>query len=104
MVGNLIRNAIRYNRDGGRLTVLLKKTGSVARLTVQDTGVGIAEEDLDRIFDRFFTVDKSHGGTQGGFGLGLAVVKKICYISKWTIGVQSTLGEGTTFTIDFPLS
>ena len=103
VVGNLIRNAIRYNRDGGTLVVLLKKTGTGARLTVRDTGVGIAEENLDRIFDRFFTVDKSHGGTHGGFGLGLAVVKKICYISKWTIGVQSTLGEGTTFTVDFPL-
>ena len=77
-----------------------KDTGGV-RLTVTDTGIGIAEENLERIFERFFTVDKSHSGKNGGFGLGLAVVKKICRNAGWTLHVQSVLGEGTTFTVDF---
>ncbi|MBQ8374810.1 MAG: HAMP domain-containing histidine kinase [Clostridia bacterium] len=100
VLGNLMRNAVRYNRNGGRLTVSLKRTEKGARFTVSDTGIGIAEENLERIFDRFFTVDKSHSGKGGGFGLGLAVVKKICRNSGWIINVKSTLGEGTTFTVD----
>lgn len=95
--GNLIRNAIRYNRDGGSLTVALTKT----QFSVQDTGIGIAEEDRERIFDRFFTVDKSHSGKNGGFGLGLSVVKKLCKKAGWWIGVQSEVGKGSTFTVRF---
>ena len=102
VLGNLIRNAIRYNKENGSLFVGIKRkdTGGV-RLTVTDTGIGIAEENLERIFERFFTVDKSHSGKNGGFGLGLAVVKKICRKAGWTLHVQSVLGEGTTFTVDF---
>lgn len=101
VLGNLIRNAIRYNKENGSLFVGLKRTEKGARLTVTDTGIGIAEENLERIFDRFFTVDKSHSGKNGGFGLGLAVVKKICRKADWRLDVQSKLGEGTTFTVDF---
>lgn len=102
VIGNLIRNAIRYNKEGGTLSVSLKRTESGApRLIVADTGIGIAEENQERVFDRFFTVDKSHSGKGGGFGLGLAVVKKICNKSGWTIRLNSRLGEGTTFTVDF---
>lgn len=101
LLGNLLRNSIRYNKEGGQLTVKLERTQKKARLTVTDTGIGIAEENLDRIFDRFFTVDKSHNGQGGGFGLGLAMVKKICKLSGWEIRVSSKLGEGTTFTVDF---
>lgn len=100
VLGNLIRNAVRYNRDGGVLKVTLQRTERGARFAVEDTGIGIAEENLERIFDRFFTVDKSHNGKHGGFGLGLAVVKKICRNSGWVIHVKSTLGVGTTFTVD----
>lgn len=95
--GNLVRNAIRYNKDGGSVTVTLNFRG----LTVEDTGVGIAEENLDKVFSRFFTVDKSHSGKNGGFGLGLAVVKKICQKSGWKISVESTLGEGSKFSVLF---
>jgi len=98
--GNLIRNAIRYNKEDGKLTVSLKRTEKGARLTVEDTGIGIAEENLERIFDRFFTVDKSHNGVHGGFGLGLATVKKICKRAGWVIRVESSLGQGTKFTVD----
>ena len=102
VLGNLIRNAIRYNKDDGSLYVGLKRRDEGgARLTVRDTGIGIAEENLERIFDRFFTVDKSHNGKNGGFGLGLAVVKKICRKAGWPLRVESVLGEGTTFTVDF---
>lgn len=102
VLGNLIRNAIRYNKENGDLFVDVKRDESgVCHLTVSDTGVGIAEENIERIFDRFFTVDKSHSGKNGGFGLGLAVVKKICNKAGWTLKVESKLGEGTTFTVDF---
>ena len=99
--GNLLRNSIRYNKENGKLIVRLKRENSRARLTIADTGIGIAEENLERVFDRFFTVDKSHNGQGGGFGLGLAVVKKICKRAGWEIRVESKLGEGSTFTIDF---
>ncbi len=95
--GNLVRNAIKYNKDGGSVTVTLDYKG----LTVEDTGIGIAEENLDKVFSRFFTVDKSHGGKNGGFGLGLAVVKKICNKSGWRLDVQSKLGEGSKFSVLF---
>ncbi|MGN1372712.1 MAG: ATP-binding protein [Candidatus Coproplasma sp.] len=95
--GNLVRNAIKYNKDGGSITVTLNYNG----LIVEDTGIGIAEENLDKVFSRFFTVDKSHSGKNGGFGLGLAVVKKICKKSGWNISVKSKLGEGSKFTIEF---
>lgn len=95
--GNLVRNAIKYNKDGGNITVTLDRQ----RLTVKDTGIGIAEENMGKVFSRFFTVDKSHGGKNGGFGLGLAIAKKICQKSGWKISVQSTLGEGSAFTVQF---
>ena len=97
ITGNLIRNAIKYNKDGGKITVALDKTG----FTVEDTGIGIKEEDLPKVFSRFFTADKSHGGKNGGFGLGLAVVKKICLKHGWRIGVKSEYGKGSKFTVNF---
>lgn len=95
--GNLVRNAIKYNKDGGSITITLNYRG----LKVEDTGIGIAEENMSKVFSRFFTVDKSHGGKNGGFGLGLAVAKKICQKSGWKIGVTSTLGVGSAFTVEF---
>ena len=101
ILNNLVGNAIRYNKEGGEISVFLGKEDGFAKLSVSDTGVGIAEENLDKIFSRFFTVDKSHNGQGGGFGLGLAVVRKLCRKAGWTISVKSKLGEGTTFTIVF---
>ena len=77
------------------------KAGRSPYAEVSDTGVGISEENLKRVFARFFTVDKSHSGKHGGFGLGLSVVKKLCYRAGWKLTVRSTLGEGTTFRIEF---
>ncbi len=99
LLGNLIRNAIRYNKKGGTVMVEL----NYKRLVVSDTGIGIAPENMDKVFSRFFTVDKSHSGKNGGFGLGLAVCRKICHRSGWRISVQSELGNGSTFTVDFGL-
>ncbi len=99
LLGNLIRNAIRYNKEGGTVTVEL----NYKRLAVSDTGVGIAPENMDKVFSRFFTVDKSHSGKNGGFGLGLAVCRKICRRAGWRISVQSELGKGSCFTVDFGL-
>ena len=97
LFGNLVRNAIKYNKDGGKVIVTLNRN----KLTVEDTGIGIADENKDKVFSRFFTVDKSHGGKNGGFGLGLAVVKKICQKSGWKLSLDSTLGEGSKFTVTF---
>ena len=95
--GNIIRNAIRYNREGGSVSVLLTQE----EFAVSDTGIGISEENLERIFDRFFTVDKSHNGKNGGFGLGLSVVKKLCKKQGWKLTVESKEGAGSTFRIAF---
>lgn len=95
--GNLVRNAIKYNKEGGTICVFLDKN----KLVVSDTGIGIAQQNMGKVFSRFFTVDKSHNGKNGGFGLGLAVVKKICKKSGWNISVESTLGKGSAFTVEF---
>lgn len=100
IVNNLVSNAIRYNKENGTLTVLLKG-GDTPVLCVSDTGIGLSEEDKARIFDRFYTVDKSHNGAGGGFGLGLAIVKKLCRRAGWKLSVESELGKGTAFRIEF---
>lgn len=100
IINNLVSNGIRYNKEGGALKILLSG-GDCPKLVVADTGIGIAEEDKSRIFDRFYTVDKSHNGAGGGFGLGLAIVKKLCRRAGWQLSVESELGKGTVFTILF---
>ena len=97
IAGNLISNAIRYNKEGGEIKVILTENS----LVVSDTGIGISEENQKRIFDRFYTVDKSHSGKGGGFGLGLAIVKKLCNKAGYTLRVESKEGVGTTFTVVF---
>ena len=97
LFGNLFRNAIKYNKEGGSITVTLDRQ----KFVVADTGIGISEENKSKVFSRFFTVDKSHGGKNGGFGLGLAVVKKICDKSGWKVDLQSEPGKGSTFIVRF---
>ena len=101
MMYNVADNAIKYNHEGGYVKVKVKKNQNQVKISIEDNGIGIKKEEQERIFERFFTVDKSHSGKNGGFGLGLAVVKKICRKAGWTLHVQSVLGEGTTFTVDF---
>ena len=100
ILNNLISNGIRYNKEGGSLAVRLAG-GASPVLSVSDTGIGISKENHSRIFDRFYTVDKSHNGGGGGFGLGLATVKKLCRRAGWKLSVESEEGVGTTFTIEF---
>ncbi len=100
ILNNLISNGIRYNKEGGSLAVRLAG-GAAPVLSVSDTGIGISKENQSRIFDRFYTVDKSHNGGGGGFGLGLATVKKLCRRAGWKLSVESEEGVGTTFTIEF---
>ncbi|HAI98808.1 TPA: hypothetical protein DCL30_04730 [Candidatus Peribacteria bacterium] len=95
VVSNLLANAIKFSKPaGGTITVTLTKTA----LTIADTGIGIAKDILPRVFDRFFQADESRA--RGGFGLGLALVKRIVELHGWTIVVSSTKGKGTAFRID----
>ena len=97
LVYNLIDNAVKYNRPGGTVTV------SVSERTIEiaDTGIGIPEKYHDRIFERFFRVDKSHSKTVNGTGLGLSIVKHLAKINDADIKLKSTVGEGSTFTVVF---
>jgi two-component system heavy metal sensor histidine kinase CusS len=101
-VSNLLSNALRHTPAGGSVRLALRQTESQADLTVSDTGAGISPEHLPRIFDRFYRADRSSAGTQGGIGLGLAIVQSIMRLHGGTASVQSTLGKGATFTLSFP--
>lgn len=102
-VNNLVENAIKYNRAGGSVSVAAYSENSRAVVRVKDDGIGIAEEDLQRIFDRFYCVNKSRARELGGSGLGLSIVKKIVEESKGSVSVESSLGQGSTFYITLPL-
>ncbi|HEY9776212.1 MAG TPA: HAMP domain-containing sensor histidine kinase [Planktothrix sp.] len=103
LIMNLLQNALRYTEGGGSVTVNEEVSGRNAKLTVTDTGVGIPEESLPLIFDRFYRVEKSRTRAAGGAGLGLSIVKAIVDIHKGKIEVSSKVGTGTTFTILLPL-
>lgn len=100
---NLVANAIKFNRPGGEVRVGVKRDASDAvAITVSDTGVGIPYQDLPRIFERFYRVDKARSRQVGGTGLGLSIVKHVVERMKGTVSVESQLGRGTTFTIRLP--
>ncbi len=101
MVYNIIDNAIKYNKQGGRINVYVGASAKGIDFSVEDTGIGIPEEDLERIFERFYRVDKSHSKTIGGTGLGLSIVKHVAIAHNAEIDVKSKLGEGTTITVTF---
>lgn len=101
LLDNLIQNAIRYNVAGGRVEVEVAEADNKAVLIVRDTGIGIPEEDRERIFERFYRVDKSRSRETGGTGLGLAIVKHIVELHNGKIELESTLGEGTCVKIFF---
>ena len=99
---NLVDNAIKYNRPDGTVNISSHIDNSQAVIKVRDSGIGISQADQQRIFDRFYRVDKSRSRAQGGSGLGLAIVKKIVEDHGGVITVNSTPGEGSTFTITLP--
>ena len=102
---NLISNAIKYTKNGGEIDVHLVSCGRDAVPTVRDNGIGIPEEDIEHIFDRFYRVDKARARTdgEGGTGLGLSIVKQIVRLHAGTVTVSSVVGNGTTFTVMLPL-
>ena len=102
VVFNLVENAIRYNRDGGRVYVSVNKRDSNAVIAVRDTGRGIAPEYIERVFEPFFRVDKSRSRELGGVGLGLALVREIVRLHDGSIAVSESNEEGTTFEVVFP--
>jgi two-component system phosphate regulon sensor histidine kinase PhoR len=102
IVYNLCDNAIKYSGDGGRVTVRTEELPEHVRLTVSDNGIGIPPEHQDRVFERFYRVDKSRSKEVGGTGLGLSIVKHAARLHGAEIGLQSVPNEGSTFTITFP--
>ena len=104
VIYNIIDNAIKYTPRGGEVHCSLSRTGKKAVIKVSDTGVGIPESDLPHIFDRFYRVDKARSRDTGGTGLGLSIVKQFVLLHGGTIDASSTVGKGTTFTIELPLS
>ncbi len=103
IVMNLLSNAIKYNKEGGRVSILVDKSGDFLRFTVEDTGVGIPEEDLPRIFDKFYRVKTGETRKVVGSGLGLSIVKTLIDKLGGRIEVESELGKGTKFTVLLPL-
>lgn len=100
---NLVENAIKYNKEeGGSVDVTVKVSGTDVLFVVSDTGIGIPEDSIDRLFERFYRVDKAHSRAIGGTGLGLALVKQIVESLNGTITVASKYGEGTEFTVTLP--
>ncbi|AST06927.1 PAS domain-containing sensor histidine kinase [Anoxybacillus flavithermus] len=100
---NLIDNALRHTDEGGEVRVIVDADEEVVRISVQDSGSGIPEEDLPFVFERFYKADKARTRGRSGTGLGLAIAKNIVEAHKGTITVHSKLGEGTTFTFTLPL-
>ena len=104
IVFNLCDNAIKYNTDGGRVQVTVTKENETAAVTVRDTGIGIPPDQQDRVFERFYRVDKSHSKASGGTGLGLSIVKHAVQYHHGAIHLQSEVGKGTEIRVTFPLA
>ena len=103
MLTNLVENAIKFNRDNGEV-VIECENGDRSSIRVRDTGEGIPAQHLDRLFERFYRVDRARSRELGGTGLGLAIVKHLARAHGGEIRVTSILGEGSVFEIDLPMS
>ena len=104
ILGNLISNAIKYSPQGGRIEVSLQVGSAGTTLRVSDQGIGIPPEDIDHIFERFYTVDKAHSKKMGGTGLGLSLVETIVRKHFGSIECVSEVGKGSVFIVLLPLS
>ena len=102
VIDNILNNAIKYSPDGGKITVTMKTTDDQMILSISDQGLGIPKQDLPRIFDRFYRVDRARSRAQGGTGLGLAIAKEIIKQHNGFIWAKSEYGKGATFTIVLP--
>ena len=101
---NIVSNAIKYTPDGGEISISLTKAGKNVEIAVSDNGVGIPKDDLPRLFERFYRVEKDRNSDKGGTGLGLAIAKEFAIAHGGDIKVESEVGKGTTFTIIFPIA
>ena len=101
IIYNLCDNAIKYNKKGGSVLVSVRSADGKAKLTVKDTGIGIPPQQQERIFERFYRVDKSHSKEVGGTGLGLSIVKHAAALHNASIELHSTPGEGTEISVSF---
>jgi two-component system phosphate regulon sensor histidine kinase PhoR len=101
MLTNLVDNAIKFNRDGGEVTIQFETNGQ-DKVIVEDTGEGIPAQHLERLFERFYRVDRARTREMGGTGLGLAIVKHLALLHGGEVSVSSELGKGSTFTINLP--
>ena len=102
---NLLENAIKFNKPGGKVTVRAstsEQTPGAVRIEIEDTGVGIPADSIERVFHRFYRVDRSRSRQMGGTGLGLSIVKHLVRLQGGTVRVESRLGEGSRFTLEFP--
>lgn len=102
MIYNICANGIKYNKEGGKLKVWVGNTLSGKKVIIRDTGIGIPQEDIERIFERFYRVDKSHSKQSGGTGLGLSIVKHGAALHQAEVNVESELGKGTKMELVFP--
>ena len=101
VVYNLCDNAIKYNNPGGKVEVAIVEQQGTVKISVSDTGIGIAPEHQDKVFERFYRVDKSHSKQSGGTGLGLSIVKHAVQYHHGKITVESELNKGTTISVLF---
>ncbi len=99
---NLLDNAVKFNRPNGEVRLEARAVDGNACITIRDTGIGIPSEDLPRVFERFYRVDKARSREMGGTGLGLSIVKHVMEQMNGTVKVESRLGEGSEFTITIP--
>jgi two-component system phosphate regulon sensor histidine kinase PhoR len=102
-VSNLIDNAIKYSPRGGQIEVSAKRSAGYIQIEIADNGIGIPAQDLPRIFERFYRVDRSRSREMGGTGLGLSIVKHVAQAHRGMIEVSSTLGQGSTFRMRIPI-
>ena len=103
-LSNLVENAIKYNKEGGWVKVLLDADHQFFTISVEDSGIGIPEEALEHVYERFYRVDKSHSREIGGTGLGLAITRGTILMHRGSIKVSSVENVGTKFTVKVPLT
>lgn len=104
IVGNLLENAVDYNVPGGRVEVRVRRDGATVMLEVSDTGIGISPDQVDRVFERFYRVDKARSRLAGGTGLGLSITRHAVESHHGRIAVESELDRGTTFRVELPVA
>jgi two-component system phosphate regulon sensor histidine kinase PhoR len=102
ILSNLLDNGIKYTEAGGRAGVVAERSGGMVAITVWDTGIGIPSTDLERVFERFYRVDKGRSRELGGTGLGLSIVKHLADACGGSVSVESQLGKGSRFTVVLP--